>query len=212
MTSPRRTPDLLSQLGGRRGIIDSTVPGVLFVVVFAATQKVTPSAVVAVGGAVVLGVLRLVQRAQVRQAIGGLAGVALCAFVAQRSGSATNYYLPGLLINIGYAAAYTVSILLRWPLLGLVGGGLTGDLTGWRRDPALLRAYSRASWIWVAMFLARLAVQGPLYFADATVALGVTRVAMGLPLFALVGWVSYGIVKRATPTPGPAEVADEAAA
>lgn len=207
MTAPApRRPDLLSQLGGKRGIVDSTVPGVLFVVVFAISQSVTASGVVAVGSAVVLGALRLVQRAQVRQALGGLVGVALCAFVARRSGNAVDYYLPGLLINVGYAAAYVVSILVRWPLLGLVGGGLTGDLTGWRRDPRLLRAYSRASWIWVVLFLARLAVQGPLYFAKSTVALGVTRVAMGLPLFALAAWISWGMVKRATPSAAPVEV------
>jgi hypothetical protein len=32
----------------------------------------------------------------------------------------------------------------------------------WRQDPARVRAYSRASWVWVGLFSLRLAVQLPL--------------------------------------------------
>ena len=66
---------------------------------------------------------------------------------------------------------------------------------GWREDPEPVRAYSRASWIWVGLFSLRLAVQLPLYLASALTALGVARVAMGIPLFAVGIWLSWLILR-----------------
>jgi hypothetical protein len=131
----------------------------------------------------------------VQFAVSGFVGVAIAAFIAQRTGRAENFFLPGLLINIGYAAAYAVSILARWPLLGVLLGTLTGEGTAWRRDPAKLRAFSIASWIWVGMFLLRVAVQLPLYFASALWALGVARLAMGWPLFFIAVWLSWLVLR-----------------
>ena len=65
----------------------------------------------------------------------------------------------------------------------------------WREDPEQVRAYSRASWIWVALFSLRLAVQLPLYLAGAVVALGVARVAMGIPLFVIGIWLSWLLLR-----------------
>jgi hypothetical protein len=75
-------------------------------------------------------------------------------------------------------------------------GTLSGEGTGWRRDPVKLRGYSRASWVWVGVFLSRLAVQLPLYLAGAVVALGVARAAMGVPIFLLGIWLTYLILRE----------------
>jgi hypothetical protein len=187
-------------IGGRRGLLESVVPGAVFVVVFTVTRSLTWSVAAAFGAAGAFVVARLARRDTVQHALGGLVGIAVCAFIAQRSGRAVNFYLPGLWINVGYAAAYLVSILVRWPLLGVIIGFLRGEGTTWRRDPAQLRAYSLASWIWVGVFVARLVVQYPLYQADAVVALGVARVAMGLPLFVLAAYLSWLILRRRGPS------------
>jgi hypothetical protein len=65
----------------------------------------------------------------------------------------------------------------------------------WRKEPAQVRAYTRASWVWVALFSLRLAVQLPLYLASALTALGVARIAMGIPLFAVGIWLSWLILR-----------------
>jgi hypothetical protein len=65
----------------------------------------------------------------------------------------------------------------------------------WRDDPGAVRSYSRASWIWVALFSLRLAVQLPLYLASALTALGVARIAMGIPLFAIGIWLSWLVLR-----------------
>ena len=110
--------------------------------------------------------------------------------------------LPTLLINGGYLIAYVVSILIRWPLLGVLVGAISGNLTGWRKDVRLLRAYTIASWLWVGMFLLRLAVLVPLYLqGSAQLGWLVTmRLVTGWPLFALTVWLSWLIIRRVTTT------------
>ena len=104
-----------------------------------------------------------------------------------------------IVTNAASALAWAVSIVIRWPLLGVVVGTALGNRTAWRRDPDLLRGYQRASWVWVAQYAVRLAVFLPLYFADATVALGVARVVLTWPLVALCVALSWPLLRSALP-------------
>ena len=122
--------------------------------------------------------------------------MAFAAFIATRSGKAEDFFLPGLIANAAYAAAFVISILVRWPLVGVVVSQLDGEGSEWRDDRRRVRTFNRASWMWAALFATRLAVQLPLYLAGAVVALGVTRTAMGLPLFALGLWLTWLMVRR----------------
>jgi hypothetical protein len=167
-----------------------------------AGQDLTVAAWVAVGVALVLTVVRLLRRETLQFALAGFAGVALAAFVADRTGRAEDFFLPGLLFNAAYAAAYVVSIAIRWPLIGVILESVEGRGTAWRRDPDRVRLYARASWIWVGVFVTRLAVQLPPYLAGSLVALGVARAAMGVPIFALAIWLTY-LVLRAGPAARP---------
>lgn len=67
----------------------------------------------------------------------------------------------------------------------------------WMDDKALKRAYMIVTGLWVGLFLLRLVVQVPLYLTNHVAALGVTRLLMGIPFWALAIWVSYLII--ATP-------------
>ena len=184
--------DLVEAMGGRHGIAESGIPALVFVIAYTATGNDLTAAVwSAVGVGVVAAVVRLLRRETLQFALAGLAGVALAAFVASRTGRAEDFFLPGLLLNAGYAAAYAISIAVRWPLIGLIVGALLGEGTSWRENRDEVRLYSRASWIWVGVFVLRLAVQLPLYLAGSLVALGVAKTAMGLPVFLLGVWLTY---------------------
>lgn len=194
---PAGTPTIQEAVGGPLGMAETALPAVAFVVAYSASGSNTNLAAgVAVGLALVLSVIRLVKRETPRHALSGLIGVAFAAFIAARSGEAKNFFLPGLLANLAYASAFFISILVRWPLVGVIVGQLDGEGTGWRADKRRVRAFTRASWLWVGLFSLRLVVQLPLYLADAVVALGVARTAMGLPLFALGLWLTYLMVHR----------------
>lgn len=197
-------PSLTDAVGGPLGIAESAVPAALFVAVYTlAGRDATLAAVVAVAVGAGLTIARLVKGQTLQFALSGLFGIALAGFIVSKTGNASDFFLPGILVNIAYAGAYLVSILVRWPLMGLLIGSLSGEPTAWRKDPALVRTYTRVTWIWVGLFSLRLAVQLPLYLADALVALGVARVAMGIPLFVLGLWLTYLVVQRSTPRATP---------
>ena len=184
-------------VGGPLGMAETSLPAVAFVVTYTASGSNTnASAIVAVGLALVLAVARIARRQSPIYAISGLVGVAFAAFIATRSGRAENFFLPGLLANAAYAAAFLISLTVRWPLVGVIVTKLDGEDNSWREDPLRMRAFVRATWLWAVLFGLRLAVQLPLYAAGAVVALGVAKTAMGLPLFGLGLWLTWLLVRR----------------
>ena len=193
----KRPFNLLEAMGGGHGLADSSLPGLAFVIAYTASGQ---DLQVAIWAAVALGVVllavRLARRETLQFAIAGFVGVAIAAFIAQKTGKAENFFLPGLLLNLGYALAYLISIAVRWPLIGVFIGPLAGNGMEWRKNPRLLQVYTRASWIWVGLFVLRLAVQLPLYLAGDLVALGVAKTAMGFPIFAVAVWLSYLVLRK----------------
>ena len=193
----RKQTDLLEALGGPQGIADSSLPALAFVLTYTFNgNELGMAAWVAVAAGAVMAGYRLYRRETLQFALAGFAGVAIAAFIADRTGRAEDFFLPGLLLNAAYAAAYLISILIRIPLLGVFLGPLTGEGMSWRSDPARVRMYTRASWIWVGVFSLRLAVQLPLYLAGAVLALGIAKTAMGIPIFLVAIWLSYLILKE----------------
>ena len=189
-------PSLAEAIGGPLGAAESAVPAAAYVVAYTASGQDTTVALIVAGAlGAVFALARILRGQTVQYALAGLGGLALSAYVVSKTGRAEDFFLPGLLANAAYAAAYLVSIVVRWPLLGVIVGAIRGTGMGWREDPEQVRAFSRASWIWVALFSLRLAVQLPLYLASALTALGVARIAMGIPLFAVGIWLSWLVLR-----------------
>ncbi len=191
-------------LGGRRGAVESALPSIVFVSVYLSTgSELGTGLLAALGTAGALAVARVWRRERPVRVVGGLAAVAFAAVVAARTGEASDYFLPSLLANIASALVWAASILIAWPLLGVILGFAMRQRTGWRADPDLMRAYSRASWIWVASFLVRAAVNTPLYLSDNLVGLGVSRVVLGWPMVIVVIAASWAVIRRTLPADHP---------
>ena len=191
---------VVSALGGKRGLIDSGLPALFFLLVFnISDQNLNAALWAALTLSVILTALRLIKRETIQHAFSGLVGVAICALFSRRSGNAEDFYLPGLYINAGYAFLYAFTNLIKWPILGIMLGPILGENFLWRKDPARLKAYITAGWLWVAMFSVRLIVQYPLYQSGNVNALGTARLVMGYPLFILTAWGTWQVLKR-TPT------------
>ena len=196
---------LAEAIGGVRGLVESVAPGLVFVVVYLLSgQELVPPLVASLAVALVLVVARLIGRTPVTQALGGVLGVVIGVVWAWRSGQAQDYFAFGLWTNAAYAVALLVSVLVRWPVVGIVVALLRQEGFGWRTDPAerpRLRRYTFATWLWIGLFVARLAVQVPLYLDAATAWLGTARLVMGVPLWALALWVTWLLVRE---RPAPA--------
>ena len=182
-------------IGGWRGMIDSALPTVVFITVYViASRQLTPALIAAIAVGVVLAAYRLVRRQNLQQVATGFLGLAIAAGFSALTGQAENFFLPGLITNLAYGSAFIVSIVIRWPLLGVAMGYLTNEGTRWRTDKSLMRTYAAASWIWVGVFFGRLLVQGPLYLAGAVEVLGVARIVMGWPLFLAGAYLTYRVL------------------
>ena len=175
-------------------------------------QALTAALVASAGLAVLATVVRLVQRTPVTQAVSGLLGVAIGVFWAWRSGQAQDYFAWGLWVNVAWCLGTLATIVARWPFVGVVVSMFRGEDFSWRTERSLAAAHQRrrytwASWLWVAMFGARLAVQLPLYFAgeEAVGWLGTAKLAMGLPLTGLTLWVTWLLVRSPEAREAPAD-------
>ncbi|RLK59762.1 DUF3159 domain-containing protein [Actinokineospora cianjurensis] len=196
--------DSLSDLlGGRRGALDATAPPLAFAAAWLLTSAIGWSTAAALAVAAAVAVIRLVRGEKVTAVLGGMTVVAVGAVVALHTGRAEDFFLVQLLSNTASALVWAASIALRWPLLGVVVGLLLGQRSRWRRDPALLRAYSRASWIWVLQYTLRTAVFATLWWLGNVTALAIARVALSWPLVALVIAVSAAVLRKSLPTNHP---------
>lgn len=183
--------DVLHAVGGWRGLAEAILPGLIFLTGFLLTERLGLALVASLVTAGIFAVLRVVQRQTLMQSVAGFVGVAVCALFARAGGQALDYYVPGFFTNVAWLLGLTLSSLIGWPLLGVFYGYVRGEGTDWRAQRARRRAYQYATLLLIGMFAARLAVQLPLYFARDVAALGVTRLVMGLPLYALVLWLGW---------------------
>lgn len=201
----RARPDTLaSLLGGSRGAVDATLPVVGYVAGWLLFDRSVPAgALTALVVASVVAGWRLSRGVKPRAVLVGVLAVVASALVALYTGRAEDFFLIQIFSNAASAVAWALSILLRWPLLGVVVGAALGQKAAWRRDPALLRAYGRASWVWVGQYLVRLAVFVPLWAAGWVTALGAARAALTWPLIAACLAVSWWVLRRSLPADHP---------
>jgi Protein of unknown function (DUF3159) len=199
--SEQRTPTLLEQLGGIGGLVASAVPVVVFVAVNPLAGLV-PAIWTSLGAAVALGVWRLARREAVQPAVSGILGVALCAFIAYRTGEARGFFLYGIWYSLIAGLALMVSVVVRRPLVGVLWSVLNGSDFGWRTDRRARFGFDVATAVWAVFLLVRFVVQRYLYDLQQTEWLGVARLAMGLPLTALAALVTVWAIRRAARVAG----------
>jgi hypothetical protein len=190
---------LATALGGRRGMLEAAVPTIAFTALWLTTRELNLALAVSIGAAVLLLVVRVVQRSSVQFVLNALFGIGIGWFfvviAARRGGDedeqALAYFLPGILYNSGYFALMAFTCLIGWPLVGFMVGSVTGDPTAWHADKQVVRLCARLTWLLALPCLLRAAVQGPIWLAgnadaidvDAAIAaLGVLKIALGWPL------------------------------
>lgn len=185
------------QVGGVMGMVDSGLPVVVFIV--ANTVGGLGWGIgAAVAAAVIIAIMRIARKRPVTQAIGGLFGVGIAAYIAYRTDSAKGYFLLGIWSYLLYGGALLLSIVVRWPLIGVIWESINGRGTAWRKDRALVRRYDWATFVWVVVFAVRYLVQNYLYDSDQVGWLAAFRLIMGYPLFVVAIAASVLIVAKGT--------------
>jgi Protein of unknown function (DUF3159) len=171
-------------LGGKRGVVEGAVPTITFTISWISSHNLRLSLFLGGGAALVLLVVRLVQRSTPQFVLNSLFGIAIAAFFALRSGRAEDAFLPGMMWTGAVSGLMLLSILTRWPFVGfMLGASNPDDPLAWRRDPAIVRVCSRLSWLLLLPGVLKLSVQIPLYLAAEPAWLGVSKVALGWPAY-----------------------------
>jgi hypothetical protein len=188
---------LLHASGGKLGIVESISPSLLFIAVFLTTKNATAAVIVALGCSVVFLIYRLIRRQALVQVLVGALVVGISAWFALRPGGDTrDFFLPDLITNAIYFVPLTVSILIRWPIVGLIMGFIRQEGILWRKDSKLLRRYSLATAVLASVFAIRLLVKVPLYISNDLAAMSLAKALMGVPMWAAALWICWLIVKR----------------
>ena len=186
-------------IGGWRGVAESVLPLLAFVITYTTTRQLLLSLGLSVGLAAVFTIIRLVRKSPPVAALSGLVAAVIAAGLPLFTGRAEDQFVIGFITNIAYGGVFLVSALIRWPLIGLVAGFLTGEGLAWRDESRKRRVFFWLSLLWAALFFARLAAQLPFYFAGNVAALGTVKLVMGIPLFAIVLAVTWLTARRLYP-------------
>ncbi|MEJ1087455.1 DUF3159 domain-containing protein [Microbacterium sp. Mu-80] len=183
-------------IGGWRGIMESVLPLLVFIVAYTSTQNLLLSLGLSVGIAALFAIVRLVMKSPPVAAFSGLIAAVIAAGLPLFTGRAEDQFVVGFITNIVYGTAFLVSALVRWPLIGIIVGFLVGEGVAWREDARKRRTFAWLSVAWGALFLLRLGVQLPFYFQGDVATLGTVKIVMGLPLFAVVLASTWLVTRR----------------
>jgi hypothetical protein len=191
---------VIQAFGGKKGIIDSSVPSLLFVFTQSIAHNLKISLIVALSTAVILTGIRIAKKDSLLHSFSGLIGVMICAAFAYFTNSPKGYFAPSITKNAIFLGVYAFGNAIRWPIIGVILGPILGEDTRWRKDKLRLKAYTMASWVWFSMFAIRFGVQYFLFHKEYLTALGIAQIFLGLPLYLLTLWATWEIIKRVPTT------------
>lgn len=189
---------LATALGGRRGMAEAAIPGIVFTVLWLSTKELQWALVASlvVAGAALL--LRIAQRSSTQFVLNAIFGIGIgWVFVrwAESSGGSESdqalaFFLPGILISLGYTVVLGASCLAGWPMLGFMLGSVTGDATAWHEDKLVVRLCSRLTWVMLLPGAIGVLLQGPVWVMGYRDVIATdTAVVLILVLRTGLGWV-----------------------
>ncbi|PWJ04618.1 DUF3159 domain-containing protein [Streptomyces sp. NWU49] len=191
---------LFEAFGGVRGMVETVLPGLLFVSIYTVNKDLHMSAIAALAVSLVLVVVRLVMKDTVKHAFSGVFGVGFGVVFAMMTGNAKDFYLPGMLYTLGLALAYIITAMAGVPLIGLMLGPVFRENLSWRtRNPGRKKAYTKASWAWGLILLGKSGILFPLYWWADTTQLGWVLVALKIPPFLLAVYLTWVFLAKAPP-------------
>ncbi|HVV23302.1 MAG TPA: DUF3159 domain-containing protein [Pseudonocardiaceae bacterium] len=191
----QRSLSLFAAVGGWRTVAEAVASRAVYLVAYLVTGRVAMSALIAVGAVLVLAVVRVWSDRKYWQAAGGLCVVAVSAALAGSTGRGVDFYLVGVVVSVAGATVFLLSMLVRWPLIGVAVGAARGDRSGWRRDRARRRRYQLCTAVFLAKFAVATAVMVPLYLTGQVIPLGIANTVLALPALTACVYVAWRILR-----------------
>ena len=190
MTQPEHPPSPVDLLRDKRAIVDTGLGPVAFVAAYAIWDLNT-AIFVAIGISVVLMVERLARRKSVVNAVGGVIGTGIAAFIAHRTGRAEAFFVPRMLIQFGYGLVFAGSVAIRRPVVGFIVAALYRAEPGWWKLPAVRRTLCVGPIAWAALFFLRAIIYAILIYLAKPGGLAAASLGLGWPAFGLLMFATY---------------------
>jgi hypothetical protein len=208
---------MATSLGGRRGILEAAIPGIAFTVIWLLTKDIRLALVIGAIGVGLALVARLVQRSTVQYVFNAAFSIAIgyvfTRIAANAGGDASDqalaYFLPGILVSLGYTIVFGASCLVRWPVVGFMVGSVSGDPLAWHEDEQVVKLCTRLTWVFLLPGAVGVLLQGPVWLLGwsgtidkdtAVLVIGVLRLGLGWALrigsWSLIVWL---LARNATP-------------
>lgn len=188
---------LAASLGGKRGMLEAAIPGVVFSAIWLPTKELQTALVASLAVAGAALVLRLLQRSSTQYVFNAIFGIGIgWVFVrwAESSGGSESdqalaFFLPGILLSLGYSVVMGTSCLVGWPVLGFMLGAATEDPVGWHKNPQVVKLCSRLTWVMLLPGAIGVIGQGPVWLLGHQGAIDAdTAVVIILVLRTGLGW------------------------
>lgn len=196
---------LAEMVGGPRGGLEAATPIAAFAFAYTATGRMRTSLIIAIGVAVALLAVRLIQRSSTHHVRNGLFALIIGAAFVYTFGGAENVFLPDIIVNAVFVVLLGASMLLRRPLFGFIIGEILGDRDAMSRDTGVMKLADRMTLLLIVPGAIRLCVKLPLYLAGNIGWLVATDLILGWPLLAIVVVLAGIILARGhTPLEQPA--------
>lgn len=187
---------LLASVGGIQGLVETTLPGFLYVLSYSIFRNIVWSISLVAASVLALTIRHFIKKRPFTQLLGSLLGVALAIYLTLRpGGQAADFYVKDFWINGAYGSVLLLSVLIRIPLIGVLFGLLTNQGLKWRKVRRKVRYFDLVTLLWVGLFAIRLAVELPLYFSNDVVTLGFVKIVLGLPFYLTMVWVSWLLLR-----------------
>ncbi|MEZ0580865.1 DUF3159 domain-containing protein [Nocardioides sp. MH1] len=208
---------LAASLGGKRGMLEAAIPGVIFSGIWLPTKDLHLALIASLAVAGAALVARVIQKSPTQYVFNAIFGIGIgWVFVrwAESSGGSESdkalaFFLPGILISLAYTVVMSASCLVGWPVLGFMLGAATEDPVGWHKNEQVVKLCSRLTWVMLLPGAIGVIGQGPVWLlghagtidADvAVVVILVLRTGLGWALrigsWALMIWL---LARNATP-------------
>jgi hypothetical protein len=180
-----------------QGIVDSLVGPLIFLVLYRVAGL--NAALIGAGAAALalVGVRRL-RGQDPTTAWYGVVGVGIAVALAKATGSSDGYFLPKVVSNGLYGAAFLVSVVIGRPLIGIAWAFFHRQPLEWGYRREVRRVFTALTLMWAVAHLLRAGVYGVLIAQDSdrTTALATATVVLGLPLTAALVAATVLVVRR----------------
>jgi Protein of unknown function (DUF3159) len=186
---------IVKSMGGWLGIAESVLPTIVFVTTFQLTSNIWLA--IALSGSLSLAALvrQLIVRSALTQAVVGALSIGLTIWLTLRDNNASDYFLQGLITNSIYLGIGLLSMLLRWPFVGIFVGFLIGEGFTWQKKRGHFSRFMAATALYTGLYALRLSIEVPLYLGHNLSALGAAKLILGIPLYAITLWLIWLVIK-----------------